>query len=55
MVDLAEMGEENVKMEKGLAKQLYFEDGKGRGRSWNVKCIIMKNIIKFLLIDQRMA
>jgi hypothetical protein len=37
MVDLAEMGEENVKMEKCLAKQLYFEEGKGRGQSWNVQ------------------
>jgi hypothetical protein len=37
MVDLAEMGEENVKMEKCLDKQLYFEEGKGRGQSWNVQ------------------
>jgi hypothetical protein len=50
MVDLAEMGEENVKMEKCLAKQLYFEVGKGEDNlgMYRVKRIKMKSIIRFV-------
>jgi hypothetical protein len=53
MADLTEMGEENIKLEKCLAKQLYFEEGKGRGRSWNVHGKMYYNeIYQKVLVDR---
>ena len=53
MAEQMEMGEENVKIEICLAKQLYFEEGEGRGWSWNVQGKLYYNEIYHKIVVDR--